>query len=145
MNTISNPAFWVGLSTIIFLAIVILKSCKFIIEYFNTQRNNIKFKLSEAEAIYQKANSLYQEYQERMKDLDIETNKVLEDANNEAKKIIDGAESAVAKIIVKKEQELSQSIIEYEVQLKNKILLKYADAISDDLHITAKSNSDSLN
>ena len=141
MSFVSNPAFWVGLSTVVFLLIVIVKSYKFISEYFYKQQNDIKVTITEAEAIYHKANTLYQEYVQRMTALELEAEKLLESAHVEAKNIINSAEDTVAKMIVKKQQALSQRISEYEVQLTNQILLKYADIIVDDLQEIAKGKS----
>lgn len=129
-------AFWVTLSTIIFLAIVIIKSYKVIEGYFQKQQNDIKAKLSEAEGLYQKAHHLYEEYRERMEFLELEADRILKNAHDEAQDIVKSAGAMVAKIVDKKQHELSQNIQNYEHQLKNKILEKYADVITNDLYNT---------
>jgi F-type H+-transporting ATPase subunit b len=138
MSFVSNPAFWVVLSTIVFLLIVFFKSYKLIAAYFDKQQDDIKMTIIEAESVYNKANTLYQEYVKRMTDLEVEAEKILESAHNEARNIIGSAEDTVAKIVFKKQQELSRRISEYETQLTNQILLKYADIIVDDLQELAK-------
>lgn len=127
-------AFWVGLSTVVFLFIVVVKSYKMINSYFSNQQNVIRLKLNEAETLYQKAHHLYEEYRERMEMLELEADKILKNAHDESQNIINSAESMVAKIVTKKQQELLQHIHTYEYQLKNQILTQYADVIAHDLY-----------
>ncbi len=134
-------AFWVGLSTVVFLLIVVIKSYKMIDSYFSNQQNDIKLKLNEAEALYQKAHHLYEEYRERMEMLELEADKILKNAQDESQNIINSAEGMVAKIVIKKQQELSQHVHNYEYQLKNQILAQYADVITDDLYEKASVKS----
>jgi F0F1-type ATP synthase membrane subunit b/b' len=127
-------AFWVGLSTAVFLLIVAMKSYKIVNFYFSKQQDDIKLKLNEAESLYQKAHQFYEEYRERMEMLEIEADKILGNAHEESQNIVNSAESMVAKMVIKKQQELSQHLHNYEFQLKNKILAQYADVIADDLY-----------
>ena len=132
-----SAAFWVSLSTIVFLIIVCIKSYKLIMSHFVSEQNEIKKKLIEADEIYKKADSLFKEYQERMAALDIEIEKILKNAQNESQNIINSTEHAVEKIVSKKNKELSQRINEYELQIKNRILLQYADLIASNLYSEA--------
>ncbi len=133
-------AFWVGLSTIVFLLIVVIKSYRMINFYFYNQQNDIRLKLNEAETLYQKAHHLYEEYRERMEMLELEADKILKNAHDESQNIINSAEGMVEKIVTKKQQELSQHIHNYEYQLKNQILAQYADVITGDLYEKASVN-----
>lgn len=129
-----SASFWVSLSTIFFLAIVIFKSYKLIIAYFSEQQNGIKKQLTEAADVYEKAQSLYQDYSKRIESLEEEASKILENAQFEAEKIIKDAQSATAKLVEKKNQELSKRISEYEEQIKSNLVSKYAGIVVDDLY-----------
>lgn len=135
-----NATIWVSLSTVTFLAIVILKSYKLISNYFYDKQKEIKNKILEADEIYQKAHSLYEEYRERMENLELEAEKILQYAHEESQNIINSTEKFIEKISAKKQQELTQRISEYELRLKDTIIREYTDIIIDDLYRVVNEN-----
>ncbi|MFT6072896.1 MAG: F0F1-type ATP synthase membrane subunit b/b' [Alphaproteobacteria bacterium] len=140
-----TAAFWVGLSTFIFVLFVVIKSYRAIFSYFDNQQKDIQSKLFEAEDVFQKAHDLYESYREKMETLELEAEQILKEANKTYKAIIDNADVAVDKIVIKKKNELARHVEACKHQLKQQILFKYADLIANNLKLSSASSSNTLN
>lgn len=123
-------AFWVYISTVLFLAIIVLKSRKFIVDYFANQQKEIVKELSEADEVLQKAQSLYEEYREKMETLDVEADHILKEADATSKEILNNTQEIVDKIIAKKEQEFLRRIEGHKQHITQELLYKYSDVVS---------------
>lgn len=135
----NDPAIWVYLSTILFILGVIFKSYKFVDAYFTSQQRDIIDDLAKADDILQKAQALYEEYRNKMEDLDAEADLILKRAHEASKKLIADADLAIDKIAIKKGQEYQRRIEALEQSAIDQLVAKYATSINEELHNDAVS------
>jgi|GEM_PF-4216148 len=123
------PAFWVYLSTVVFLGILFFKAYKKIIAHFSNQQDAIKLKLEDAEEAYQKALDLYESYREKIEVLELESEKILDKANHRRQEVLDKAEVLCQKIATRKKLELQQRLDIYGDLLKQKLVSHLSDSV----------------
>lgn len=131
--TFLDASFWVYLSTLVFLIIVVLKSYALISNYLEKQQQQIRVHLKEAEDVHRKALELYGEYKDKLEEINSESSRILSEAERVSKEIIDDSKVAIDRMIAKKKKEAEGRMIDYEEKVKRQLILKYATLVQDDM------------
>lgn len=124
-----TASFWVYISTICFLALVYVFCKKMVLAFFNAKKKEIAEKFEEVRHNKAQAEALYEEYRQKMDDLETKTSHIIKEAELAANNIIINAEHDIEQYKYQKNKELDSNIKKYETELKQKIYSKYADVI----------------
>ena len=110
MSELSNPEFWVGVSFCIVVGFLIYAARKNVKTWAAGQSDLVKNELQEAHNLRLEAEALYQEYERRTQNLDLEKAEIMQQAEREVVALQKEADDKLSKKIERKKQEVQDRI-----------------------------------
>ena len=129
MQLLSDPEFWVGIGTLIFLAILVWKRVPALVaSSLDARAASIAKELEEARRLRAEAEALLAKYQAKRSAADQEANSIVAEARGEAERF--GAESraAIAAQIARRGKQAEEKIAQAEAQAVADVRAIAADA-----------------
>ena len=110
MSELSNPEFWVGVSFCIVVSFLIYAARKNVKSWAAGQSDLVKNELQEAHNLRLEAEALYQEYEQRTKNLDVEKAEIMQQAEREVVALQKDADDKLSKKVERKKQDVQDRI-----------------------------------
>ena len=110
----STPEFWIALSLIIFLGLVVWKGMKPILKSLDDRAAKIKKELDEARSLREEAQHMLAEYKRKQRDALSEAEQIVEHAKQEAERVQHKAEAELEEQLKRREQQAMDKIAQAE-------------------------------
>lgn len=122
-----SPEFWVGVSCLLAIAVLVAPVKKMMLQFFEKRRQGIIKRIDEAEALKNEARELLAAYEEKLENIADETGKIVKKAQREASHLKKTGLEGLERSIAAREKYVEEKIANSRNQVTSQIVAHTAE------------------
>lgn len=122
-----NPAYWVALGFIIFIAVFVRYVLPMILQALDSRADAIRGQLEQASKLRAEAEEVLESFKKKQAEMEIEAARIIEEAKEEAERMRNKAKEELAQMIMRRNEQAEAKIAMMEKEARAEIRTKMVE------------------